>query len=334
MPSANQKDFGRRRDETSPEEDPFKDLKTCPVISYCESHLLRLPWSVLDPSRRRSTRIEVDVDGDLFAGGGDRRWRVLAGRRGLPGPFEMSVFRALEWIALEQSIARGVRFENPLYFHLRELCERLCLKELASNFRAIDRSVRLLTELEIECTFLPRAGRPAPQRYFPSRFKLINRILFDRRPGPDRRPASWQHALYFDRFFVDSVNSGRVRPLNWGLWIALRRPLSRRLMEIVEFDPQAEAAPEVALPVDRLARLLPVKGGFDARKWRAELERAHEELIGHQHFSTVEWRAVGGEPCVVYRAGIAQDALRLRLRRDGRALLPARATPSTLVGTG
>lgn len=316
------------------EEDPFADLKTCPVISYCEATLLQLPWAVLETSRsRRPQRLHFEVDGELPQGHFDRSWTVSPGARGLPGPFEREVFRALEWMALEKFFAHGRRFENPLLFQIPEICERLCLKELSTHYRAIDRSIRLLSELEIERSSLSPWTRAREIPALSQRVKLIERLAFDPRPGPHRRPAFRKHALFFGRYFVDSINSGRIRAMNWGLWISLRRPLSRRLLEVLDFA----AAPagtrrSLTLPMSRLARLLPVRGSLDRGRLRVLLDQAHEELLAKKHFESVEWTA-SLEPIVTYQPGVAQLSIARLLRRQGMPVPPFRAVSPGCLGS-
>ena len=319
--------------ELPEEEDPFKDLKTCPVVTYCETTLLQLPWASLEPAQtRRPRQIRIELNGELS---GSRPWRAFTGGRVLPGPFEREVFRALEWMALEKFFMQGRRFENPLLFQIPEICERLCLKELSTNFRAIDRAIRLLAEVEIERPVSIPWTRPeklaAPLR----RDKLIDRIAFDPRPGPHRRPAFRRHALFFGRLFVDSVNAGGIRAVNWGVWMSLRQPFSRRLMEVLDF----ESAPAggrrgLLLPLDRLARLLPLKGALGSETLRPILERAHEELVSEKYLEGVEWTSSKSEPSVVYHPGVAQTSIARVLRRQGLPVPPLRALASGRVGTG
>lgn len=313
--------------EPETEIDPFADLKTCPVISYCEATLLQLPWAVLEAQRsRRPHRVQFEVDGELPKGHADRSWRVGSGPSGLPGPFEREVFRALEWIALEKFHAQGRRFQNPLYFQVPEVCERLCLKELSTNYRAVDRAIRDLAEVDIERTSLSAWSRSRETPAFSQRVRLIDRVAFDPRPGPHRRPAFRRHALYFGRYFVDSINAGRIRAMNWSVWIALKQTLSRRLLEILDFDSGLTAGRrELGYSLENLARLVPLREGFRSQAVREALDRAHAELIDQKYLESAEWIGSSPEARIVYRPGVAQTSIARLLRRQGLPVPPYRS---------
>src|SRR6185369_12158336 len=77
--------------------EPFANrMKSCSVVVYSESTLYRRPWSGLHRGGERGSR------------------RTAASRRAPhPGTFERALFRALEWIAVDNSVAQGLPFANP-----------------------------------------------------------------------------------------------------------------------------------------------------------------------------------------------------------------------------
>jgi hypothetical protein len=191
--------------DLSDPEDPFQRMKTCSVVTYGESTLLRLPWSGLHGRHERGPgSISFDHAGE--------RWTVTSRGTPFPGTYERQVFRALEWIAIDASVAQGLPFANPIVVHPRDLCERLCWRATQSQFDAIEQAMQALCRVEIES-----GGR---------KFGLLRSAI----PGSQRsvhRSQTCPHfVVYFDRSFVESVNAGRLRPINWGLWIALRDPRS------------------------------------------------------------------------------------------------------------
>src|ERR1043165_6151976 len=86
-------------------EDPFQRMKACSVVTYGESTRMRLPWSGLHKRHERGLdSISLDLSADS---GTLLRWSVASRGQGLIGTYERSVFRALEWIAIDGSLAQG-----------------------------------------------------------------------------------------------------------------------------------------------------------------------------------------------------------------------------------
>lgn len=286
-------------------EDPFGPRKACPVLFYSEANLLRLPWSVMDRSQVASTRRIA-----YRPPGAKAQWTVLAGRRGMPGPYERSVFRAWEWMALEFSVCKGKPCPNPLLFHPKEVCERLRLREREVNFAAVEDAMRRLAEVEIVDTgfLLPPPG---------GRFRLIADIAWHRPERAERRSLHARHALFFDGPYARSVNAGRVRPLNWELWVSLEEPVAQRLVEILDAD-FSRREPRVAWDYAELCQLIPIRAHRRMNGAVTLLNRAHEELVARQYLEAAEWDLRGPSPRIRYAAGSAYFAMQERLRPSGR----------------
>jgi hypothetical protein len=289
-------------------QEPFSDFKACPVICYGEATLLRFPWAGLDagPPLRRLFQVAGAEPDSRF-----ERWSVQAGPLGPAGPFERSVFRAIEWMVFERSIVLGRRFVNPLVFHPWDVCERLCLKKRNSHFEAIGRALQILAGVEIEA---------AGGRSF--RFRLLRRVTELGGPTMDPKAPARRYAVTLDPFYVDWINAGSVAALNWRLWVSLRRPLARRLVEILDAEaPGTDGAAPFRVPLDRLCRLLPVSAPLPGL--RGVLDQAHKELEAHEYLARTEWAGLHVE----YTPGAAYTSLRGRLRLEG---LP-HARPGALV---
>lgn len=304
-------------EEADPEElglpDPYGPRKACPVIFYGETHLLRLPWSVLSKGEISTTRQIQYASPD-----GKLRWRVTAGRRGMPGPFEKSVFRAWEWMALEFSACKGRPLVNPVQFHPKEVCERLRLREREANFQAVEEAMRRLSEVEIfDAGFVV----PPPGR----RLRLVSGIAWHRPERAERRSLHARHSVFFDGLYARSVDAGRVRPLNWELWVSLERPAAQRLVEILDQEFSSREERPLQMDYFELCRLLPLKSHGRLNGGATLLDEAHEELVAHQYLEKSEWDLTGPLPRILYTPGAAYYAMEERLRPSGklRALLAA-----------
>ncbi|HVE38597.1 MAG TPA: hypothetical protein VNM14_01835 [Planctomycetota bacterium] len=293
-------------------EDPFQRMKSCSVVTYGEATLMRLPWSGLQRKNERglpSLNLEVAEDASAASG---LRWSVSNRAAPLPGTYERSVFRALEWIALDGSLARGVPFANPLVVHPRDICERLCWRATQPQFEAIEQAMQNLCRLEIEESSPAAPGRPAAV----SRFGLLRSAIAGTQRTVNRSLTCPHFIVYFDRFFVDSVNAGRIRPLNWGLWIALRDPAAQRLLEII--DPEFanhDGRVTASVESDVLSRLLPLPS-LPRNRRRILLEQAHELLVRRGYLRKVERHASGSAEFYLYHPGSTRQAMQFRLEQQ------------------
>src|SRR5438552_2880207 len=122
--------------DLSDPENPFHRMKACSVVTYGETTLQRMPWSGLHRGEERALPPGALEISDESRG---TRWTVTSRGPGFAGTYERSVFRALEWIALDGSLGQGIPFRNPLVVHPRDLCERLCWRATQLQFDAIER---------------------------------------------------------------------------------------------------------------------------------------------------------------------------------------------------
>jgi hypothetical protein len=282
--------------ELSDLENPFRKLKECSVLTHGLTTLLRHPWSGF---HRRSERGLPSISLETPEG----PWSVRSRLGSLVGTYERSVFKALEWIAIDASVLQGVPFANPLVVHPRDLCERLCWRATQPQFEAIEQSMRDLCQVEIE--------------HGSARFGLLRAAIAGTQRTVNRSQTCPQFVVYFDRYVVDSMNAGRIRPINWGLWIALRDPVAQRLLEIL--DPEftdRDGAVTARLEADVLAGLLPLAS---RSRRRAVLEQAHAALRARGYLASVERRSTGSSDVYVYRAGPTRLAMQHFLGRRLRA---------------
>jgi hypothetical protein len=282
--------------DLSDPENPFQRMKACSVVTYGEKTLQRLPWSGLHGREERGIE-SIDAP--------EERWTVTSRGPSLVGTYERSVFRALEWMAIDGSVAQGIPFVNPLIVHPRDICERLCWRATQPQFEAIERSMQDLCRVEI-------AGGT-------TRFGLLRSAIAGTQRTVNRSLTCPQFVVYFDRFFVDSVNAGRVRPINWSLWIALRDPAAQRLLEIL--DPEfvnRDGVVTASLDADLIARLLPLSPSASRHRRRTLLARAHSALLARGYLEKVDVRG----DVYRYRPGPTWRAMQYHLQK--RPPLPSR----------
>jgi hypothetical protein len=279
--------------------------RVCSVVTFSESVLFRRPWAGLRPQLRALPASDAR--------------RPSTPRASAPGTSERLLFRALEWMAVERSVARGTPFENPMIVHPRDLCERLCWRATLPQFIAIERSLQALTSARVA----ERDGAPP------------SGVL--RSATPDARRASPaaicpSYYVTFDDRFVASINAGNLIPVNWSLWVALHDPIARRLLEVLEADwPTQAKIGTASFSVDSLAERVPLPAELGAAQHRALLERAHEELIAQEYLTAVHPISLER---FRYHPGSTFQAMRLRLPQARERLLRERIRTGWALGSG
>jgi hypothetical protein len=159
-----------------------------------------------------------------------------------------------------------------------------------------------------------------------ARFGLLRSAIAGTQRTVNRSLTCPQFVVYFDRAFVDSVNAGHVRPINWGLWIALRDPIAQRLLEIL--DPEVRGGTAVpTLDAEVLARLLPLSSSIARNRRRILLEQAHASLKTRGYVQRVDRHSTGSTDLYTYRPGPTYVAMQYRLERQPGGL----ATPGRLL---
>lgn len=273
-----------------PREDPPREVSRA---GYAEANFTRLPFALVNDKEIKKAK-EILIDRTVRSPGGLQRrlWRATPGTSGMPGPFDHSVFRAIERIALDSTIRRGLPLQGPVFFHLKTIIEMLGLYYCSKNIRFISNAFDRLQELSIEdMEFLrrarPRSGssseakRGGRGRGTRGKIHLVDRIKAAGemvRDGASMAVAG-TYAVTFGREYEDSVNDHYVRPLDWDLWVELKRPVARRLVELLDMDFYGlRNGPHVAYEYSELCGLLPCKIQRFLSLAKNVLDPAHEEL--------------------------------------------------------
>lgn len=282
-------------------------LKTCSVLAYSESTLLRLPWSGIEYKDKPLTNsISLGFPEEPTSFRGRIQWTVSCPGGRLVGSYERSVFRALEWIALGGSVALGFPFENPLVVHPRDICDRLCWKVTQAEFHAIDRALKNLGQVRIR-RLTPGKPGTSPVTQSLGLLRSAPQSTVRRITATHGCP---NYLIHFDDFFVNSVNTGGIRPVNWSLWMALENPVARRLLEILDFEFSREGSPNLArVEFESLSSLLPLSRAIPLQQRRNFFEEAHAVLIREGYLDRVEAGISRGQHEFTYHAGPALGAM-------------------------
>lgn len=272
--------------------------------SLVEVNVQRLPFAILTTKQSGATT-PIMVE-EAFHRGGDierRSWRVSPNAEyGLPGPSAYLAFRALEKIVLSHTVGRGAPLENPQTFDLQDIFRELGLSKHSANHDQIRLDLKRIKGATYVNKGMIRkrlAGKPGERRGRALRAEreevvsLIERLVFRNEELPNGTVAT-QNQVWFGSFYLESVNSGYVKPFDWDLWKSFERPGSRRVFELLDLrlggTPDAEV---IDFDYEKLAALIPLTPQKHLSKAQGVLNRVLDELRGPV-LENYAWRDIDG----------------------------------------
>jgi hypothetical protein len=181
---------------------------------------------------------------------------------------------------VEQLITeRGLPVENPIPFSIHNLCWRMGMKAGGTEYHKVRQALVAIRGTQIESKGMFYAKNLA--RYVDQVFSLYERIVFAGERLSDGTRAE-HNLLYLGTWYLESLNSRYVRPLDYRFYLKLHTPIARRLYELlgVKFYRVADRpSPVIRYRYSTLCRLLPVKRHVHRSRMHEQLNAAHEELL-------------------------------------------------------
>jgi len=203
-------------------------------------------------------------------------WRVTPHPAcGRPGPFAHRVHRAVEQLITE----RGLPTKNPIPFSIYDLCRRMGTPAGGTDYRKVKAALVAIRGTQVESKGMFYAKAQA--RYIDQVFSLYERIIFTGERLPDGT-ISERNLLWLGSWYLESLNSLYVKPLDYGYYLKLHTPIARRLYELLGvkfYRVASQPQPIIRYRYSTLCRLLPVKRHYYRSRLRQQLGPAHEELI-------------------------------------------------------
>ena len=202
-------------------------------------------------------------------------WRVTphpaAGR---PGPFAHRVHRAIEQLVTE----KGLPATNPICFSIHNLCRRMGIAAGGTEYRNVKQALTAIrgTQLQSKGMFYSKAQ----SRYIDEVFSLYDRIIFTGERLADGTLTE-KNLLFLGTWYLESLNSLYVKPLDYGYYLKLHTPISRRLYELLGvkfYGVIGNPEPLIRYRYSTLCHLLPVKRYYYRSRLTQQLDAAHKEL--------------------------------------------------------
>jgi hypothetical protein len=260
------------------------------VLFLSEVNTILLPIFVID---KHSNDVIIEYsslikDGDRLI---EATWRVSAHPPyGLPTTFDWKVFRAVEELISE--MPKPV--ENPINFSFYNLCKRMRVRPDKVICERIKESIKKFTLTGIESKrafYLKEKRRRITTEAV---FHLYDSCIFVNEEMPDGTIAETNY-LWLNYFYLSNLNHNYVKPFDSEYYWSLRKPVSRRLYEVLSVKfygmPDLHSALRQGyVYLCELIRITPQKYLSWAKKI---LEPAHEELIKTGFLKSAEWEKQG-----------------------------------------
>lgn len=197
---------------------------------------------------------------------------------GIPGPFDKKVFDAIQEII--ESLPRPI--QNPIPIgSLYSLCKRIGIyKDSGKSYKMIEDSLKRLTLISIDSkeTFYDKGKRT----WIRDTFHLYDRIVWAGEELPDGTIADTNY-IFLNSKYLDNINNGYVKPIDYEFYRGLRSDISKRLYELlgVKFYPIFQRnlnIKSIRYLYDTLCDLIPVKKQKYLSRIRQQFENAILEL--------------------------------------------------------
>lgn len=296
LPSlANFEERGRRSLPMSVRLDLLEEEPLSPEILRSEVNLLILPFFALSrkelPHKDESVyRTTLQREGKTL----EVLWKVSRSiNYRYPGPFDRRVHKAIE------ETINGLRLpiENPIPFSIYGLCQRMGISTSGGkNYRKVKEALKTVvaTTIESQGTFFSKGRR----MWVHDIFHLYDRIIFKGERLPNGEIADTNY-LYLGSWYLESINSRYVKPLDYEYYKQLKRHTTQRLYELlgVKFYRvfQQDGLSYLNYRYSTLCELLPVAPRAHFSLARQQLDPAHHELQETGFLSRVSWKKIEDE---------------------------------------
>jgi len=287
-------------------------------IIKSEVNLLIFPFFALnnrEVRERKETefRARIERDGQWV----EIVWNVSANPKyGYPGPFDKRLHRAIEQIISEM----GPPIKNPIPFSLYDLCHKVGMGVGGRQYQGI----KEIMERIVATTIKSRGAfyHKGRKRWIDDTFHLYDRVIFKGEQLPDGTIAETNY-LYLSSWYLESINSFYLKPLDFDYYKSLKSTIAQRLYELlgVKFNRiLQEELESLRYRYITLCQLLPITPQRYLSKAKERLEPAHRELKKTGFLREVVWQPTSskGDWFIYYYPGprAEEEAGRYRLPDD------------------
>jgi len=278
-----------------------------PTFIKCEVNFVRLPFFALsrkDSSRRIETEYKESAERD-----GKRieiLWTVTANAKfGYPTPFDKKVHKAIESIVSKKSFP----ISNPVDFSIYEICKLMNISaDSGRNYEMVKNALLRTTFAGIQSkgTFYSKDDK----RWIEDAFHLYDRVVFIGETLPNGKTAETNY-LFLGDWYLKSLNSFYVKPLDYDFFLNLRSNIGGRLYEFLGLQFYGLGGKPYKIDYRRLCQVLPIIEQKYLSKAIQNLEPAHKELVKKGFLSKVKWNKQPNWTIVYYPGRKAKEEIKI-----------------------
>lgn len=293
---------------------------------WAERNFLVLPFFILDKHSKADIieyRGTIRQDNKLL----DFEWKVYGRNLGLPTAFDWQVHRAIESVLSELPLP----ISNPIRFSLYDLIERMGITHGGYAYKRIRQSIEriILTGIQSNSAFYSKPK----EHHIKEVFHLYERVVFRSDLLDDGTVADTNH-LWLGSWYLDNVNARYTKPLDQMYYRSLRKPIAKRIYEIIGVKFFGLPGPQTPLRQNysELCQVIGIEVQPHYAWARKVLKEAHEELSSTGFLAKYEWSREGKQPYewyVFYTMG-SQATAEINQARTGTHM-PPRISTSTIV---
>jgi len=252
---------------------------------YHEKNLLRYPIFVHSHDRiHKNEEILYEEEYNDETGTKKRRWKVVPGHLGLPGPFDEAVLMAIFKIVSEKY---GSAVRNPVELgSIRSIATTMGYNENSGKIRTdIAKSIVRLKSLTIfsENLFF----NAETKKFLTDCFSIFDRVKFSGTISDEKgKQQKVVHTVYlwFSQVILKNLQGNFVSKLDFNTYFALENSTARaiyRLLSGYDFN-------DIEIKYSKLCAKLQLKEYSSYGEVQKQLGRAHEELLAKKVFSRIE----------------------------------------------
>lgn len=286
--------------------DDEEEKLPAPTFIKSEVNFVRLPFFALsrkDSSRRIETEYKesAERDGKKI----EILWTVTANAKfGYPTPFDKKVHKAIEFIISRRSFP----VKNPIDFSIYEICKLMNISAGSGrNYEMIKNALIRTTFAGIQSkgTFYSKNDK----RWIEDAFHLYDRIVFIGETLPNGNTAETNY-LFLGDWYLKSLNSFYVKPLDYNFFLSLKSNVAGRLYEFLSLQFYGIGGKPYTIDYRKLCQVLPITEQKYLSKAIQNLESAHKELIKKCFILKAEWHEQPSWMIIYYPGRKAKEELK------------------------
>lgn len=251
-----------------------------------DANLARLPFFALSHEELREFHIELSISEVRGNEKVELFWIVTPNvKYGYPGIFARDVHRAVEYLLTRN----GFPVPEFIDFSIYEIAYILEIEPSGRTYANIKQALLSIKFAGIESKGIYHYLDNGKKRWVEDYFNLYDRVIFVGEKFSDGAIAD-TNRIYFNKWYLKSLNSLFIKPLDFKYWKCLRSKVASRLYEYLSYISYATKCKPFNIEYRRLCKFLPIKPQRYLSLARQILSRAHIELIQTGFLKRVIWR--------------------------------------------